>query len=416
MPFLLIRNDITKVQADAIVNTANTELLEGSGTSRAIYLAAGEEKLQKACHRIGHCDLGKAVITKGFGLPAKYIIHAVGPVWRDGASGEEEILYSAYMESMKLAKKLRLSSIAFPLISSGYYGYPKEHALKTAVSAISDFLMEHEMLVYLVIYDDTSFAVSKKLFASIEEYIDGHYVEEHREEEAFRKRRNRPERDEAPSVPLPVLSAENLMDTLPQPIEEGVSEHHRSALPVPACKAAPPKFIPDERTKTSVSKKKSGHAKPPRNRSSQEMPVCVDAPFTVMEEEASFSAEEKARQLDDIMKHLGETFSQMLLRLIDERGLTDPEVYHRANIDRKLFSKIRNNRSYSPNKKTVLAFAIALELSLDETTDLLKAAGYSLSNSSKFDVNLSFFLDKKIYDIFEINEMLFYYEQPILGG
>lgn len=199
MPFLLIRNDITKVQADAIVNTANTELLEGSGASRAIYLAAGEERLQKACRKIGHCDLGKAVITEGFDLPARYIIHAAGPVWRDGASGEEEILYSAYMESMKLAKKRRLSSIAFPLISSGYYGYPKERALKTAVSAISDFLM----------------------------------------------------------------------------------------------------------------------------------------------------------------KHLGETFSQMLLRLIDERGLTDPEVYHRANIDRKLFSRIRNNRNYSPNKKTVLAFAIA---------------------------------------------------------
>lgn len=417
MPFLLIRNDITKVQADAIVNTANTELLEGSGASRAIYLAAGEEKLQKACRKIGHCDLGKAVITEGFDLPARYIIHAAGPVWRNGASGEEEILYSAYMESMKLAKKRGLSSIAFPLISSGYYGYPKERALKTAVSAISDFLTEHEMLVYLVIYDDTSFAVSKKLFESIEEYIDGHYVEEHREEETFRKRRNRPERNEAPSVPLPVLSAENLMDTLPQPIEEGVSEHHRSTPPVPACGAAPPKLIPEEKTKTSVSKKKSGHAKPPRSRGSQELPVRAAAPSIVMEEEAaSISAEEKARQLEDILKHLGETFSQMLLRLIDERGLTDPEVYHRANIDRKLFSKIRNNRSYSPTKKTVLAFAIALELSLDETMDLLKTAGYSLSNSSRFDVILSFFLEKKIYDIFEINEMLFYYGQPILGG
>lgn len=353
MPFLLIRNDITKVQADAVVNTANTKLLEGSGVSRAIYLAAGEEKLQKACRRIGRCDPGKAVITKGFGLPARYIIHAVGPVWQDGASGEEEILYSAYMESMKLAKRRRLASIAFPLISSGYYGYPKERALKTAVSAIRDFLKEHEMLVWLVIYDDASFAVSQKLFASIEEYIDGHYVEEHQEEEVFRNDR-RTEFHAAPAMRMPEV---------PSP---------------PAC-AAP-------------------------------------LPAAAKRSRSPLSAEEKTRQLDDIMQHLGETFSQMLLRLIDERGLTDPEVYHRANIDRKLFSKIRNNRRYSPNKKTVLAFAVALELSLDETVDLLRTAGYSLSESSRFDVILSFFLEKKIYDIFEINEMLFYYGQPILGG
>ena len=337
MPFLLIRNDITKVQADAIVNTANTKLLEGSGVSRAIYLAAGEEKLQKACRRIGRCDPGKAVITKGFGLPARYIIHAVGPVWQDGASGEEEILYSAYMESMKLAKRRRLTSIAFPLISSGYYGYPKERALKTAVSAIRDFLKEHEMLV----------------------------------------------------VPPPAPDAES---SVPD-----------SRLTEPAAGSPAP----------GLAAKAGGPEKP----GSPPAPACAaPLPAAAKRSRSPLSAEEKTRQLDDIMQHLGETFSQMLLRLIDERGLTDPEVYHRANIDRKLFSKIRNNRRYSPNKKTVLAFAVALELSLDETVDLLRTAGYSLSESSRFDVILSFFLEKKIYDIFEINEMLFYYGQPILGG
>lgn len=378
MPFLLIRNDITKVQADAVVNTANTKLLEGSGVSRAIYLAAGEEKLRKACRRIGHCVPGKAVITKGFGLPARYIIHAVGPVWRDGGSGEEELLYSAYMESMKLAKRRKLASIAFPLISSGYYGCPKERALKTAVSAIRDFLKEHEMLVWLVIYDDASFAVSRKLSASIEEYIDGHYVEEHREEEMFEDGR-RTEFHAAPAMRLPEVP------------------------PAPAAGSPEPESAAKVR----------GPEKP----GSPSAPACA-APFpaAAKRSRSPLSAEEKTRQLDDIMQHLGETFSQMLLRLIDERGLTDPEVYHRANIDRKLFSKIRNNRRYSPNKKTVLAFAIALELSLDETVDLLRTAGYSLSESSRFDVILSFFLEKKIYDIFEINEMLFYYGQPILGG
>lgn len=378
MPFLLIRNDITKVQADAIVNTANAELLEGSGVSRAIYLAAGEEKLQRACRKIGHCEPGKAVITKGFRLPADYIIHAVGPVWRDGASGEEEILYSAYMESMKLARKRRLSSIAFPLISSGYYGYPKERALKTAVSAIRDFLIEYEMLVYLVIYDDASFAVSRKLFASIEEYIDGHYVEEHREEELFSDNRIRAYRSVPPQAPS---SAAPQAPACASPQAPSSAASH-----VPAC-------------------------------ASPQAPSSAAPASAAMEAGQRFlPAEEKTRQLDDLMKHMGETFSQMLLRLIDERGMRDPEVYRRANIDRKLFSKIRKNRGYSPNKKTVLAFAIALELSLDETEDLLRTAGYSLSGSSRFDVIVSFFLEKRIYDIFEINEMLFYYGQPILGG
>ena len=405
MPFLIIRNDITKVWADAVVNTANTELLEGSGVSRAIYLAAGEEKLQKACRKIGHCDPGKAVITKGFGLPARYIIHAVGPVWRDGASGEEELLYSAYMESMKLAKKRRLASIAFPLISSGYYGYPKERALKTAVSAIRDFLKEHEMLVWLVIYDDASFVVSRRLFASIEEYIDGHYVEEHREEEVFRNSR-RMEFREAPAAQAQEIP-------LPDEQDEG--------LPVPGvaleAEEAPVTETASEDDGPLVPGSASETKRPDQPRCLPPPPACA-APFSGAAEQVRgpISTEEKTRQLDDIMKRLGETFSQMLLRLIDERGLTDPEVYHKANIDRKLFSKIRNNRGYSPNKKTVLAFAIALELSLDETVDLLRTAGYSLSESSRFDVILSFFLEKKIYDIFEINEMLFYYGQPILGG
>lgn len=309
MPFLLIRNDITKVQADAIVNTANTELREGSGTSRAIYLAAGEEKLQKACRKIGHCDPGKAVITRGFGLPAKYIIHAVGPVWRKGASGEEEILYSAYMESMKLAKKRRLSSIAFPLISSGYYGYPKEQALKTAVSAISDFLMEHEMLVYLVIYDDTSFAVSRKLFASIEEYIDGHYVEEHEEEECFRGRRGFPECSRgALSETVRGVFPEHTSAESDGEAAEKCPELLRGTPPVPACGAAPPDPAPKGKTGSTVFRKKSGYAELPVSESDQEMFVCAAPLADAVEEAAAVSAEENARQLDDLMKHLGESF------------------------------------------------------------------------------------------------------------
>ena len=179
MPFLFIRNDITKIQADAIVNPTNCSLMQGSGTSRAIYLAAGEQLLARACARIGSCPLGKAVITKGFHLPARYIIHAAGPVWQDGRHGEEQILYNTYIESLKLARKRRLKSIAFPLLSSGSYGYPKDRALPVAVSAINSFLAEHEMTVYLVLYDFDSFAVSQKYLPAVKEYIDAHYIAAH---------------------------------------------------------------------------------------------------------------------------------------------------------------------------------------------------------------------------------------------
>lgn len=176
MPFLMIRNDITKVAADAIVNPANRNLLQGSGTSRAIYQAAGEQELTAACEAIGYCDLGKAVCTPAFGLPAKYIFHAVCPAWQGGVAGEAEQLASAYHSALELAVEHRCESVAFPLLSSGNYGYPKEQAFRIAVDIITQYVMEHDLTVYLVLYDRHSLAVSRKLFASVEEYIDDHYV------------------------------------------------------------------------------------------------------------------------------------------------------------------------------------------------------------------------------------------------
>lgn len=346
MPFLMIRDDITRVQAEALVNPANERLLEGSGVSRAIYLAAGEEKLEKACRRIGHCPVGQVVATKAFDLPAKYIIHAAGPVWRDGSHGEQELLYSAYMESMLLAARRRLRSIAFPLLSAGNNGYPREQALRTAVHAISDFLTEHEMLVYLVLYDRSAVLVSRKLFAAIDEYIDDHYVEE---------------KDEL--------------------------------------------YPGDGRQRGSFSGAFFGQG----NGTEQE--ACVSRAL-----EPAPAVPSRKRSLDELMEHMGETFSQMLLRLIDERNLKDSQVYKRANVDRRHFSKIRRDKNYTPNKKTVLAFAIALELSLDETKDLLMRAGYAFSMCSKFDVIVCYFIENKQYDIFQINEALFAYEQPVLGA
>ncbi len=370
MPFLMIRNDITKVPADALVNPANEELLEGSGTSRGIYLAAGEAQMTEACADIGHCDLGHAVITPGFGLPARYVIHAVGPVWMDGSHGEEELLYSAYQSSMELALSYDLESIAFPLLSAGNYGYPKDQAMKVAIRAISDFLLEHDMMIYLVLYDSRAVKISKKLFASVEEYIDDHYVEE--KDEGFQGDNRQSRFDE--QAAMPQFDGQDSVPRMSQPQFSGQAT------------------MPQRLSSQSAAPEKSEKDKKRR----------------------LFSRREK-RTLKNLMEHLDETFSQMLLRLIDERGLKDSAVYKKANIDRRHFSKIRNDINYAPNKKTVLAFAIALELSLDETKDLLMRAGFAFSSSSKFDVIICFFIENGKYDIFEINEVLFAYEQPLLG-
>lgn len=339
MPFIIIRNDITKVHADGIVNAANTQLQCGGGVCGAIFKAAGAQELQKACDEIGGCEVGKAVITKGFNLPAKYIIHTVGPIWRGGTNGEERLLYSCYKNSLELAKEYDLQSIAFPLISSGIYGYPKDQALRIAISAISDFLAHHDMQVYLVVFDKTAVVLSEKLFSSITQYIDDNYAKRH---------------DRRPRIveEFP-YNAEPKAE-----YEDGLIQFNKVFAP-------------------SHSRNKS---------------------------------------LEELISKVDESFSQMLLRLIDEKGKTDVETYKRANIDRKLFSKIRSDVDYKPSKRTAIAFAIALELSLDETKDLLRKAGYALSHSNKFDIIIEYFIREGNYNIFEINEALFAFDQSLLGA
>lgn len=331
MPLEIIRNDITKVHVDAIVNAANRSLLGGGGVDGAIHKAAGVELLEE-CKSLGGCKIGEAKITGGYNLPAKYVIHTVGPKWQGGQEDEEKLLNDCYTSSLELAKKHNLESIAFPLISSGSFGYPKDKALSTAISAIGSFLMENDMMVYLVVYDKRAFQLSEKLFHSIEEYIDDMYIQEHR---LYRN----------------VLQEDAMLREYN--LEEAVSFER-----------------PIKKTK---------------------------------------------RSLENVVKNRDETFSQMLLRLIDEKGLVDSEVYKRANVDRRHFSKIRNDIDYKPSKATALAFAIALELNLDQTKDLLLSAGYALSHSHKFDLIIEFFIQEENYNIFEINEALFEFDQTTLG-
>ena len=340
MPLQIVRQDIVKMNVDAIVNAANTQLAMGGGVCGAIFKAAGAKELQDACNKIGSIKTGQAVITPGFHLPCKYVIHTAGPVYHlSKAELCKNQLYSAYTESLKLAKQNECESIAFPLISSGIYGYPKEKALNVALSAIHSFLEDNEMNVYLIVFDKSAFSVSKQLLGKVESYIDENYVSEHQEQRS-RKLLN--------------IEKQNLCD-------EDILFN-----------AAPMEAVCEE---TTVGK-----------------------------------------GIDDLMGNLDEPFNATLLRLIDTKGKTDAEVYKRANIDRKLFSKIRIGKGYLPSKRTVIALAIALELSINETKDLLNRAGYSISHSQKFDVIIEYFIVSGQYDIFEINEVLFKYDQPLLGA
>lgn len=339
MPLEIVRNDITKMKVDAIVNAANESLLGGGGVDGAIHHAAGAGLLAE-CRTLGGCKTGKAKITGGYNLPAKHVIHTVGPIYEDGKHGEKALLESCYRESLVLAKEHSCETVAFPLISSGVYGYPKDQALKVAIDVISDFLLENEMMVYIVIFDKAAYKISEKLFSDIAEYIDDNYVDEHADYRRESIRMN------APMVPCA------------------------------------------KRKKADIDF----------------LEIC-DCKAMVAEDDL----DEKLRQID-------ESFSQMLLRKIDEKGMTDAECYKKDNIDRKLFSKIRSDIHYKPSKPTALAFAISLELSLAETEDMLRKAGFALSHSNKFDIIIEYFISRGNYNIFEINEALFAFDQSLLGA
>ena len=329
MPLEIVRQDITKMTVDAIVNAANESLLGGGGVDGAIHSAAGP-KLLAECKTLGGCKTGQAKITKGYNLPAKYVIHTVGPIYKDGKQGEKALLESCYRESLALAKEYECETVAFPLISSGVYGYPKDQALKIAIDIISEFLLLNDMTVYIVIFDRAAYKISEKLFSDIAEYIDDNYVDSH---------------------------------------TDYIRESMRMNLPTQAI-------------------------------------VSVD----MCESRAV------ADDLDSKLKQIDESFSQMLLRKIDEKDMTDAECYKKANIDRKLFSKIRSDVHYKPSKPTAIAFAISLELTLSETEDMLKKAGFALSHSNKFDIIIEYFISKGNYNIFEINEALFAFDQSLLGA
>ena len=342
MPLQIIRQDITKMQVDAIVNTTNEEMVGYNGVDLAVHKGAGP-LLDIACERLAPLGLGSAKITKGYNLDARYIIHTSGPVWQGGLVGESIILRSCYIESLKLAVAHGCESVAFPLISAGAYGYPKDQVLKFAIQVITEFLFDHELMVYICVFDRTSYEFSKKLFSEISEIIDDNYVEE---------------------------------------VECARFCEDRTVMP----------------TATFTCTRND------------------DEEYLLKEAVSSPLGSAKNKTLHEYMKSMDKSFAYKLFDLIDQRGMTDVECYKKANVDKKTFSKIKcNPQTYKPSKQTAVAFAIALQLNLDETQDLLASAGLTLSRSFTFDKIIRYFVQKEIYDIFEINEALFEFDQVLLG-
>ena len=355
MPFEIVRNDIVNMQVDAVVNTANPKPIVGYGVDAGIHKKAGPELLN-ARKMIGDIAVGGAVITEGFGLDAKFVIHTVGPIWQGGKAGEEALLKGCYEKSLECALENGCESIAFPLLSAGNHGFPKPLALQAAIGVFSEFLIHHEMHIYLVVFGKDAFSLSEKLFDSVQSYIDEKYIV---------------------AKTLDEYGVKNKRDVREYELEQicRVLDARRNYYPEPKCQELADFSMPCA-------------------------PISSCAPYG----------------LEELLDDTDAGFSETLLKLIDRTGKKDSDIYKKANVDRKLFSKIRNNPDYKPSKATALAFAIALELDLEETKDFIRRAGFALSHSSKFDIIIEYFISNGNYDMFEINETLFAFDQNLLGA
>ena len=357
MPFEIVRNDITNMQVDAIVNTANPKPIVGYGVDAGVHMKAGPQLLESR-QNIGRIGVGEVAITPGFNLDARYVIHAVGPVWQDGNHNEEKYLRQCYDRALQMALDNNCDSIAFPLMATGNYGFPKPLALQIAISAFSSFLMEHEMHIYLVVFSSSAFELSSKLFHSVESYIDENYI------------------------------LDKTLDEYGIEDKQNLRQAEREQM----------------RRELKLQRRLRARADLEEMTLCSSVEMAVSAPATT------------PIDWDELLVETDAGFSETLLKLIDKTGKKDSDIYKKANVDRKLFSKIRNNPEYKPSKTTAIAFAIALELNLDDTKDLIGRAGFALSHSSKFDIIIEYFIKQNNYDIFEINEALFAFDQSLLGA
>ena len=405
MPFQILRNDITRMKVDAIVNTVSPEPGVGWGVDAGVHKKAGPMLLLER-RKLGRLKVGSAAMTRAFDLPAKFVIHTVGPVWQDGTKGEQQLLRSCYDACLRLAKKKACESIAFPLIGAGNHGFPKSVALSIALDAIRDFLMKEELLVYLVVYSHDAFALSEKVFRGVRSFIDDNYTQENdllqygvadkcqlrnaqqkrilEAQEAILDRSTPP----FPQAPAPWDAPEEAAKEMLPPADCACAPAPRETMPLP-CAPAP--------------------------RESMALPSMAPSPRRerMPKKSAAYSA---PLSLQEMLRQEDVGFSGKLLQLIDRTGKKDSAIYSRANVTRQHFSKIRNDPNYKPTKATALAFAIALELDMEGTRDLIGRAGFALTKSSKFDLIVMYFIQNGIYDIFAINAALFEFDQKLLGG
>lgn len=371
MPFRIVRNDLTKMQVDAIVNTANPKPQYSSGTDTAVYKAAGEEELLEERKKIGYMNEGEVAITPGFKLPAKYIIHAVSPLYIDGNSGEENKLRDCYKKSLDLAVKYGCKSIAFPLIATGSFGYPKEEGMRIALDEINAFLMEQDMLVYLVVFDTIATKLGINLYPDLKAYIDHNYVCDKREEEYGDR------------YPGSVRSAE--------PAHEAYSRE-RAAVGIRLKRSSCNMWIDD------AFSQKEEHSTAPC------APVCKERnTFDEFDDDYYDLLEENKSSLKERINHMSDTFQEYLMYLISIKKLTNAEVYKKAIVTKQLFSKIKLNPAYHPDKATAMRLCVGARLNLDETKDLLARAGYALSPCDKRDIIFSFFIEHEVFDMIEID-------------
>ena len=385
MPFQIVRNDITNMQTDAIVNTASPSPVVGFGVDSGIHQKAGPQLLE-ARKKIGRIPVGSAAATPGFNLQAKYVIHAVGPVWRGGFLGEKRLLRRCYDQALAVAKDLGCQSVAFPLMSAGNHGFPKEIALQIAMSAISEFLMGNDMQVYLVVFSQGAFLLSEKLFQGVSSFIDDNYTIE---------------------ANLKQYGVSNKCNVRQQQQELILREQMRRRQEM-------------SRRDDSILLEESFDSDSNMYEESCEMecpePLMPSSAPRKLETAPQFAPPKPQLSLKELLVETDAGFSETLLKLIDRTGKKDSEIYSRANVSRQHFSKIRNNPAYKPTKATAIAFAIALELDLEQTRDLIGRAGYALTKSSKFDVIIMYFIAERNYNMFDINAALFEFDQSLLGA
>ena len=347
MPLHFIQNDIAKVKADILVNSANPEVAIGTGCDANLHAAAGPQ-LFEARKKIGPIATGEACITDAYNLPAKYVIHTVAPIWQDGHHKEGMLLKRCYDNCLKLAEEYKADSIAFPLLSTGNYAFPKDLALDIAVNKCEKWLKDHELTIYIVVYDRESYQISLDLHHEVETFIN------------------------------------NALSIEPAP---SLTYGQRRKL-LASMSSAP--YVLHEQEE-------------------------ADDEIVSYEPAVGYTGALSLSSIDGLPEFkAGKSFQDTLFEFCDRSGMSDPEIYKRANMDRKLFSKIKNPK-YLPRKNTILSLAIALRLNLKDTNRLLASAGYAMSDGQVSDIIIRYFIQTKHYDIYDINTVLFEYHQPTLG-